>query len=205
MYLKHVPNIIKPLAKHLIFDLPNNSNSIFLTFDDGPHPEITPWVMDQLEHFNARGTFFLIGNNVERYPKLLGEILERGHAIGNHSYSHQSGWKISDKEYLADVEECSKYVESHLYRPPYGEVSRSQSARLVNDYRIIMWSDLSADFDANYSPQQCVGFATKKVKAGSIIVFHDSDKAWSRLERCLPECLEYYTKAGFKMKTIATY
>ena len=205
MYLKHVPNILKPLAKDLVFDLPNTTNSIFLTFDDGPHPEITPWVMDQLEAFDARGTFFLIGNNVERYPALLGSILERGHAIGNHSYSHISGWKTDDHLYLENVDECRTYVDSHLFRPPYGEISRSQSSRLTHDYRIIMWSLLSADFDANYSADQCVDFATRRVRSGSIIVFHDSEKAWPRLEKCLPRCLTYYAEKGFRMDPIATY
>jgi len=205
MYFKHVPNIVKPLAKDLIFDLPNEDQNLFLTFDDGPHPEITPWVMDELDRFDAKATFFLIGKNVVEYPELLEELLERGHAIGNHSHSHKSGWKTANTDYFSDVEACANHVQSTLFRPPYGEISRSQSVHLKKEYKIILWSDLSADFDAAYTADDCVRFATSKVKSGSIVVFHDSEKAWPRLEAALPRCLEYYSSKRLKMAPIHLY
>jgi peptidoglycan/xylan/chitin deacetylase (PgdA/CDA1 family) len=203
LYSKHFPEIIKPLGKDLIFDIKNDRNALFLTFDDGPHPVITPWVLDQLCRFNAKATFFLIGKNAEEHPEIVKKILEEGHSIGNHTQSHLSGWKTSNEAYYSDVRKCSNKVQSQLFRPPYGQITKRQSKHLKVDYDIIMWSDLSADFDKNYSSDDCVKFATNKVKSGSVVVFHDSDKAWSRLECALPKCLAFYSKKGFVMEAIS--
>lgn len=182
-----------------MFDLPNEQDTIYLTFDDGPHPEITPWVLDQLKSFEASATFFLIGENVQKHPELLDRIVKEGHAIGNHSYSHPSGWKTSDTTYFEDVKRGHELTQSNLFRPPYGRITRSQAQHLREMYTIIMWSDLSADFDTSYDSATCVEFATRKVKPGSIIVFHDSEKAWPRLKDALPKCLEFYRSQGFQM------
>ncbi|MEZ4721098.1 MAG: polysaccharide deacetylase family protein [Flavobacteriales bacterium] len=203
IYPKHTPEIIKPLAKDLVFELPNDRNEIYLTFDDGPHPEITPWVMDQLDRFDAKGTFFLVGQNVERYPEIIDELKRRGHAMGNHSYSHPSGWKTGNDQYFADIEKCAALVECGLYRPPYGQITLSQTKALKSRFRIIHWSDLSADFDEKLQPEDCLKYATHNVRAGSIIVFHDSEKAWPRLEKMLPKALEFYQEKGFKMANMA--
>lgn len=202
MYLKHIPNILKPLAKDLTFDLPNDENKIYLTFDDGPHAEITPWVLDQLDLYQAKATFFLIGKQIEAHPELVNEHLKRGHSIGNHTQSHLSGWKTKLDKYLKDVTDCQQQLDSRLFRPPYGEISREQAKALKHSHEIILWSSLSADFDQNYSADDCFRFATEKVRSGSIIVFHDSEKAWPRLKDCLPDCLSHYQKMGFKMEAI---
>lgn len=203
IYPKHTPQIIKPLAKHLCFELPNNRDEIYLTFDDGPHPEITPWVLDTLKAFDAKATFFLIGKQALAYPDVVEKILAEGHAIGNHTQSHVSGWKSTNADYLNEIAECSSIVDSNLFRPPYGQLTYSQSMKIKSDYTIIMWSDLSADFDERYTSNQCVSYATKKVKPGSIIVFHDSDRAWPRLEQALPACLSFYQDNGYKMRAIS--
>lgn len=202
LYSKHFPSIIKPIGKDLIFDIKNDRKALFLTFDDGPHPKITPWVLDQLNLFNAKGTFFLVGENAEKHPEIVNRILREGHSIGNHTQSHLSGWKTSNEIYYDDVAQCSIKVSSPLFRPPYGQITRGQSKHLKTDYDIIMWSDLSADFDKKYSAADCFKFATNKIKAGAVVVFHDSEKAWPRLEHALPKCLAFYAEQGFKMESI---
>lgn len=203
MYSKHFPEIIKPLGRDLVFNIKNPEKAIYITFDDGPHPEITPWVMEQLARFDAKATFFLVGENAETYPSIAIDLINAGHAVGNHSYHHLSGWKTENALYFENIDRCRQIVESNLFRPPYGQITRSQAKFLKQDYKIIMWSDLSADFDPKYSPEDCFKFATRKVELGSIIVFHDSEKAWPRLEKAFPMCLEYYAKQGFKMLAIS--
>ncbi|GAB5539211.1 MAG: polysaccharide deacetylase family protein [Salibacteraceae bacterium] len=202
IYPKHTPEIIKPFAKNLVFDLPNDEHRIYLTFDDGPHPEITPWVLDQLQQYQAQATFFLIGENAGARPNTVKEIMANGNTIGNHSYRHLNGWTTNNDVYFKDIEQCAEIVPSNLLRPPYGRITQAQSERLKSDYRIIMWTDLSADFDQKVSVEQCVAHATKKIKSGSIVVFHDSEMAWPTLKKALPRCLSYYREQGFTMSPI---
>ncbi|MDC1220090.1 polysaccharide deacetylase family protein [bacterium] len=202
MYLKHIPSVVKPFAKDLIFDLPNDQNAIYLTFDDGPHPEITEEVLDLLDEHKARATFFLIGENVRKFPQVVERIKASGHAIGLHGNQHLSGWKTKDEAYFADIASSAEVIHSNLMRPPYGEITLSQAKALKKEYKLIMWSDLSADFDASYSSEQCFAFATKKVKAGSIIVFHDNEKAKPRIIEALRLSLAFYRDKGFCMEPI---
>ncbi|MDP4662937.1 MAG: polysaccharide deacetylase family protein [Salibacteraceae bacterium] len=202
MYSKHFPDIIKPLGRDLFFDLKNDRNAIYVTFDDGPHPEITPWVMEQLALFNAKATFFLVGENAETYPKIALDLINAGHSVGNHTQNHLSGWKTDNATYFDNIALCKETVDTRLLRPPYGQITRSQAKHLKHEYDLIMWSDLSADFDPKYTADECVNFATRKVKSGSIIVFHDSEKAWPRLKNALPKCLTYYAEHGFNMEAI---
>lgn len=202
MYFKHTPDIIKPLAKDLTFELPNDQQTIYLTFDDGPHPEITPWVMEQLEAFDAKGTFFLLGKHAQTFPAVHQLLIDGGHGIGNHGQEHWSGWKTKDSEYYENVYKAHEALQTPLFRPPYGQITLGQAKRLKRDFQIILWSDLSADFDPNIDPSTCFHHATHKVKPGSIIVFHDSEKAWPRLKSCLPKALEYYAQQGFRMAAL---
>lgn len=202
MYLKHTPSIIKPLAKDLVFDISNDRNAVYVTFDDGPHPEITLETLQLLDRFKAKATFFLIGKNAEAHPEIVEAMLARGHSIGVHGYDHLSGWKTNNEDYIADIARSRKFVDSTLFRPPYGELTLSQSKALKKDYSIVMWSDLSADWDDKYAVEDCFRFATHKVKAGSIIVFHDSEKARPRMLASLEKALKYYTEKGFVMEAI---
>ncbi|MEQ9188793.1 MAG: polysaccharide deacetylase family protein [Cryomorphaceae bacterium] len=202
MYLKHTPSIIKPLAKDLVFDLPNDRKAIYVTFDDGPHPEITPDVLRLLDQYDAKATFFLIGKNAEEYPGIVKDIRAKGHSVGLHGYAHLSGWKTKNEIYVADIHRCHEHVPSTLFRPPYGEISLSQSKLLKKNYSIVMWSDLSADWDDSYSVEDCFRFATEKVKPGSIIVFHDSEKARPRMLKSLELALKFYADEGFVLEAI---
>ena len=202
MYLKHTPSIINPLAKDLVFDLPNDRKAIYVTFDDGPHPVITPEVLRLLDQHEVKATFFLIGKHAEAHPGIVGQILDKGHSIGTHGYDHLSGWKTNNEDYIADIARSRKSVDSTLFRPPYGEITLAQSKALKEDYSIVMWTDLSADWDDKYSIDDCFRFATHKVKPGSIIVFHDSEKARPRMLATLEKALEFYTEQGYAMEAI---
>lgn len=177
-----------------------DERAIYLTFDDGPHPEITIFVLEQLRKYRAKATFFVIGKNVKAYPEVYRRILDEGHRVGNHTFSHLNGWKSKDKDYLEDIDEAKKYIDSHLFRPPYGKATRFQLRQLENrkyDLRCIMWSLLSADFDRTLSPQKCLDQLVVSIKGGDIVVFHDSEKAWERLQFVLPLFLQHCYSKGY--------
>jgi peptidoglycan-N-acetylglucosamine deacetylase len=171
--------------------------SAHLTFDDGPHPEITPWVLDQLEKGHVKATFFLVGNNAKKYPYLVEEILRRGHQVGNHTTNHLRGTACSTRDYMQDVIEAENYTSTKLFRPPYGRLRRKQMLELIKrGYRIIMWEVLSYDFDEELTSEDCLKILQKNTRSGSIVVFHDSEKAWPRLEKCLPLYLMWLKQKG---------
>ncbi len=178
---------------------------IYLTFDDGPHPQITPFVLDELRKYNAKATFFCIGNNVKKYPEIYELILKRDHAVGNHTFSHVNGWKTPDDAYLQDIEEAAKYINTRLFRPPYGRMSYKQEKLFrhkFSGHEIIMWDVLSADYDQNISGEKCLKNVVNNSKPGSIIVFHDSEKAFARLKYALPKVLEHFSEKGFSFKSL---
>lgn len=193
---------IKKIFSNYVWDIPNTENKIYLTFDDGPTPEITQWVLQELEKYNAKATFFCIGNNIKKHPEIFEKVIANGHSIGNHTFNHLNGWKTPTEDYLENAKLCKSAPESfrdcNLFRPPYGKIKTAQSKRLRQlGYKIIMWDVLSADYDATISKEKCFENATKNVQSGSIIVFHDSVKAFPHLEYTLPKALKYYKEKGF--------
>ena len=168
-------------------------NHVFLTFDDGPTPKVTPWVLDCLREHDALATFFCLGRNVDRYPEIYRQILDGGHAVGNHTYSHLKGWKTPNSEYLNDIQLANQSIESHLFRPPYGRFSKTQIRAIRKDYSIVMWDVLSQDYDSSIPPQKCMANVEANIRPGSIIVFHDSEKAKGNLYYTLPRVLEKYS------------
>ena len=198
--------IIKQLFSNYIWSIPTNEPIVYLTFDDGPTPEITEWVLFQLKEYNAKATFFCIGNNIKKYPEIFKKVIEEGHAIGNHTFNHVKGWKTSNKTYINEVESCEevirksflKHQPTKLFRPPYGKIKPSQSRILrKKGYKIIMWDVLSVDFDVNITSQNCLNNVIENIENGSIIVFHDSVKAFQNLEYTLPETLDFLKNKGF--------
>jgi peptidoglycan-N-acetylglucosamine deacetylase len=181
------------------WNMPSGEKKIYLTFDDGPHPLATTFVLDKLKEYNAKATFFCIGKNVLEHPDIYKSILLDGHAVGNHTYSHQNGRKTADKAYFENIIAASKYIDTELFRPPYGHITRFQARQAQEKLglKIIMWSVLSGDFDTNITPANCWRNVKKFTKNGSIIVFHDSAKAMDRMAYALPEALEYFSKKGF--------
>ena len=197
MFLTKTPTIIKKYYPKLVWEVPNAGKKIYLTFDDGPIPEITEWVLDMLMQKNIKATFFCIGENVSKYTSVYKRILAEGHAVGNHTHNHLNGWKTGRGKYLEKVEECHKVVASNLFRPPYGRIKKSQVKKLSTTYKIIMWDVLSGDFDQKTLPEKCYENVVKNTVSGSIIVFHDSFKAERNLKHALPKAIEYLLAQGF--------
>lgn len=196
--------IIRKIYPDMIWDLKSekNKNRVFLTFDDGPTPEITTWILETLAKYNAKATFFCLGKNVELYPHQYKALKEAGHAVANHSYSHIRGWGVSAGRYIEDVDLADELIHSNLYRPPYGRITRAQSRRLSERYNMIMWDVLSRDYSSWVSPSGCLKNVIKNVEGGSIVVFHDSTKAFRRLRYVLPRVLEYLYKNGYECHPI---
>ena len=203
-------SIIKKVFRNYIWDIPNVENKIYLTFDDGPIPEITEWVLEELKKINAKATFFCIGNNIEKHPTIFTKLINEGHSIGNHTFNHLNGWKTSTEKYLENAKRCEVSISNlqsancNLFRPPYGKIKLSQSKKIrKSGYKIIMWDVLSGDYDSSISPQKCLENVLENVRSGSIIVFHDSIKAFPNLEYTLPRVLENLSKKGFVFDAIS--
>lgn len=192
----------KIYSSALTWKIPVEENKIFLTFDDGPHPTITPFVLNCLKQHNAKATFFCIGKNVQLYQGVFQQIINEGHRVGNHTHNHLNGWKTTDKKYFENIILARKFIDSNLFRPPYGRITRFQIQQLKSIFSIIMWDVLSGDFDAELSPQKCLQNVVSNTSSGSIIVFHDSEKAFPRLEYALPKALEFFAEQGYVMEGI---
>ena len=194
--------ILQKLFPSLIWNLTSKEKVIYITFDDGPHPELTPFILQELNKYNAKATFFIIGEEVDSYPSLYKDILKGNHSVGNHTYSHLNGWTTKNSEYFSDVEKCHSIINSKLFRPPFGRIKPSQIRHLKKAFKIVMWDVLSWDFHKNTSSDRCFKIIKKKTKNGSIIVFHENDKAIKNVKYCLPKMLEYFNKKGYVFKAI---
>ncbi len=204
-YFAKTPWWLKKIYSNCIWEVPGKEKKIYLSFDDGPHPTITPFVLDELKKYGAKAIFFCIGKHVITYPEVYKRIIEEGHAIGNHTFNHLNGWKTPDSIYLNDIAEAKNYIDSNLFRPPYGKISFFQLKQLGLprfNLKTIMWSVLSGDFDKNISGEKCLNNVVLNCKPGSIIVFHDSDKAYERISYALPRVLKYFTDQGYQFEKI---
>ena len=206
---------IRKLFSNYIWLLPNNDKKIYLTFDDGPIPEITEWILEELRIHNAKATFFCIGKNVEANPELFEKIVTQGHSIGNHTHNHLNGWKSNTSDYIENFQDGEKtlakcsaklnYALPKFFRPPYGKIKKSQAKKIKNKgYKIIMWDIVSGDFDRNISQEKCLNNIIKNIEAGSIVVFHDSLKAYRNLKYALPKVLAYLQDNNFKCVQLDT-
>lgn len=200
MYIK-APKFLKSLMPSLIWEMPAG-DEVYLTFDDGPTPGVTEWILEQLAKYGAKATFFCLGKNAEQYPDLTERILAGGHRLGNHTYSHQKGWEMSLERYLEDVELANGILHTDLFRPPYGRIKPSQAARLSKHYSLIMWDVLSRDYSSLVSPRTCLHNVTRHVRGGSIVVFHDSAKSFRNLRYALPRTLDYLKERDLKCSVI---
>lgn len=178
---------------------------MFLTFDDGPIPEVTPWVLTELEKYNAKATFFCVGNNVRQHPDIFQRIKDLGHSVGNHTYNHVNGWTSENLPYFHDVRHCANLVRSSLFRPPFGRMKPGQIQFLQRHYRIIMWDVLSGDFDQEITKEQCLRNVIDNASEGSIVVFHDSIKAKRNLNYILPNILEHFSKLGYTFECLSPH
>lgn len=203
MLIARIPRFIAGSLKNFTWEIPTEDKCVYITFDDGPTPAVTDWVLNQLELYDSKATFFCLGKNVERYPEIYKRITEKGHAVGNHSFSHLKGFRTPVIKYLDDVNHASEYIDSTLFRPPYGRILPAQAKQLSENYRIIMWSVLSVDYNGKISPEKVVRNVIRNVKPGSIIVFHDSLKASKNLYPALPIVLGYLKRQGYTAKPIS--
>ncbi len=204
-YLVKTPWIVKKFVyPDYVWSIPCKEKKIYLSFDDGPHPTVTPFVLDQLKQYNARATFFCIGKNVAEHPDIYKRIINEGHSVGNHTHNHLNGWEANDQAYMKNIIMAGKHIDSTLFRPPYGRITRFQARQVMDKlhYNIIMWSVLSGDFDINLSPEDCWQNVLKATAPGSIIVFHDSEKARKRLLYTLPKLLKYYIERDYSFEEI---
>jgi peptidoglycan-N-acetylglucosamine deacetylase len=208
MYLLKTPWWLSSLFPRLIWDKKNEPDSVFLTFDDGPIPAVTEFVLEILKSYHAKATFFCVGENLRRNPWLLKKILNDGHTVGNHTQHHLNGWKTNNLDYLNDINLCEQLLDQYIgsnrkkfFRPPYGRI-RYSHIKMLKDYEIIMWSILSGDFDHNINPEYQLLKIQKHISAGSIIVFHDSLKARNNLKFLLPHILENITDKNLKLKSL---
>lgn len=196
------PKWLRLLYSQLLWHKSRDKKTIYLTFDDGPIPDVTPAILKILKKHEIKATFFCVGENIHKYPDIFNQILKDGHAIGNHTYHHLKGWKTPKNNYLLDIEECQKLTKSNLFRPPYGRATRSQYSELKKSYEIVMWDIMSGDFDISISPQKCLNNVLKYTTNGSIIVFHDNIKAKPRVLYALPLAIEHWIKKGFQFDVL---
>ena len=205
LYFVQTPWWIEKLYPGRIWRFANNKKALYLTFDDGPHPEATPFVLDELRKYSAKATFFCVGKNVVNHPLLYQRIIDEGHAVGNHTFDHLNGWKTKDALYLENVAEAKKYIDSNLFRPPYGKLTRFQQKQLrLPRYGMntIMWSVLSGDFDKGISNERCLQNVLFHSAPGAIIVLHDSEKSLEKMRFILPRILNYFSGKGFTFEKI---
>lgn len=182
--------------------MPEGQKKIYITFDDGPHPKITPKALEILDKYKAKATFFCVGENVLRYPETYEAVLNAGHLTGNHSFNHLSGWRTDNKDYYENILLCSNYVQSKWFRPPYGRISPMQIQTLKKEFTIVMWSVLSYDFDPEIDVESCIRNVLDNTTDGAIIVFHDSQKAAEKMLPALEKTLDHFSKMGFSFERL---
>ncbi|WGH74546.1 polysaccharide deacetylase family protein [Tenacibaculum tangerinum] len=212
LYFVKTPRMLKQLFAKYTWSFFTTQKEVYLTFDDGPIPEVTEFVLDQLQQFNAKATFFCIGDNIQKHSAVFSRIIHEGHSVGNHTFHHLNGWKSNETDYLENVELAEKTIQrlhnstnsrKKVFRPPYGKIKKKQAKQLLaKGYQIIMWDVLSADFDTNISKEKCLQNVLRNVANGSIVVFHDSIKASEKLYYVLPKVLKEFSQQGYEFKAI---
>lgn len=210
LHFYQTPGIFRRLSRDLLWKIPTTEPEIYLTFDDGPIPGLTEFILEVLADFDARATFFCVGDNVNKHPAICAKVVKSGHLIGNHTYNHLNGWATKNELYLNNIEKCQSLISRHqdslpqpVFRPPYGKISSSQIKALRNKYQIIMWDILAYDFDKSHSPQKSLEKIIYGTNAGSIVVFHDNYKTENKLKYMLPRYLEYFREKGYVFKKLA--
>ena len=196
--------ILRTFFPGAIWNKRDEQKTLYLTFDDGPTPDVTEFVLNELKRYHAKSSFFCIGKNVEEHPHIYHRIIEEGHTVGNHTYDHANGWSVDNKSYFKNIDKCSTIIDSELFRPPYGKITPVQAAHIRQKMgmKVVLWDLLSKDYSDKQSPQKCFDNVASVARAGDIIVFHDSLKAWPRLKLFLPQLLNYYSLKGFSFSRL---
>lgn len=209
IHIYKFPSFIKRLAKNLVWDIPTGKKEIYLTFDDGPVPGLTEYVLKELRKYDAKATFFCVGDNISKYPEICKKIVEQGHLIGNHTFNHLKGWSTKNHEYFMNIDQCRDEIQKHqktqgkpLFRPPYGQISKKQIKSIKDRYHIIMWDVLTYDYEKTLAPPRRLEKIIDKTGPGTITVFHDNIKGEKNLKFLLPKYLDHFKKQGYQFKKI---
>lgn len=202
MLIEQLPLFFRRIYGSVIWRKDSKEKKIYLTFDDGPIPEVTPWVLDVLDKFDVKATFFCVGDNVRKYPEIYQEILNRGHKTGNHTFNHLRGFLTKTEVYLANIEKASQYIKSDLFRPPHGDLWQKQYYAIRKNYQIIQWDLITRDYNKKLSGEQVFQIVKKHARNGTIMVFHDSLKAESNMKYAMPKSIEYLLSQGYKFETL---
>lgn len=205
MFLHYSPFLLKAFYSAYMWRVPTTEKRLFITFDDGPIPDVTEFVLETLRDYRAKGTFFCIGDNIRKHPAVFNNISEQGHGLGNHTYNHLNGWKTNDATYLANVKQCAELLpKTPLFRPPYGRIKRAQAREVLETQKIVMWDVLSGDFSQDVSPQTCLRKTIQYARPGSILLFHDSLKARRNMEYAVPRVLDHFSNLGYRFDALPT-
>ena len=205
MFLHYSPFWLKAYFSTYLWRVPTPENRLFITFDDGPIPDVTERVLETLRDYRAKGTFFCIGDNVRKNPNVFKKISDQGHALGNHTYNHLNGWKTDDATYLANVQQCAELLpETQLFRPPYGRIKGTQAQEVLKNRKIVMWDVLSGDFSQEIKPETCLRKTIQYARPGSILLFHDSLKARRNMEYAVPRVLDHFSNLGYRFDALPT-
>lgn len=202
MFIEQPPWFYRALFPGVTWRIPAEKKCVYLTFDDGPIPEVTPWVLDQLDELGVKATFFMVGDNVRKHPDTFRMVVERGHCVGNHTFNHIQGIRYRTRNYLANVEKAAEYIPSNLFRPPHGHMRLPQTLCLRRRYRIIMWDVVTRDYSPHLTPDEVFDNVRRYVRNGSVIVFHDSLKAERNMREAMPRAVRWLQEQGYEFKTI---
>ncbi|WP_437921601.1 polysaccharide deacetylase family protein [Sphingobacterium sp. LRF_L2] len=202
MYFVNAPFFLRWMYPKVLFNKSRKEKKVYLTFDDGPIPEVTPFVLETLAQHQIKATFFCVGENIQKHPSIFERILKEGHQVGNHTYNHLKGWETDDITYLENVEKCQELTKTNLFRPPYARAKKSQLRQLHHQYEVVFWDVLSGDFDTELSPEKCYQNVVRHTKNGAIIVFHDNIKATARLTYALPKAIIYLKQQGYSFDVL---
>ena len=205
MYLHKTPKWLGGLFPNILWNINTEAKEIYLTFDDGPVPDATPWVLELLEQYNAKATFFMVGENIYKHHKLFTDVVNRGHTVANHTFNHLDGWNTGSRKYFENVKKAEKLLgtnSAQLFRPPHGRLRWSQYRKIRKSLKIVMWDVLSGDFNNSLSPEKCLQVSIGATVPGTVIVFHDSAKSISKLKYVLPHYLEHFAALNFTFKSL---
>jgi len=202
MFKYTIPHLFRWIFPNYTWKVKTSKKKVYFTFDDGPHPEITPWVLEQLAVYNAKATFFMVGENIEKYPDIFEQVKLHGHQIGNHTFNHLNGWETNNDSYFQSMQQCQELTKTNLFRPPYGRIKKSQAKQISKTHQIIMWNRLSRDYEINLNIQESLKAMKLLPANGSIFVFHDSEKAFKNLQVLLPQLLQFYKNEGYVFESL---
>lgn len=201
-FIEHPPRFFRKFFPYAFWYCPQSKKTIFLTFDDGPIPEVTPWVLDVLKKYDIKATFFMVGDNVRKHPDVFNMVKEAGHCIGNHTFNHVQGFKMSTENYVANVEKADDYIHSPLFRPPHGQFFKRLWKALSPKYKIVLWDVVTRDYNQKLSGEYVLNVVKRFARNGSVIVFHDSLKSEERLRYALPKAIEWLLEQGYRFDVV---